>query len=332
MKARKYESWGEFLKTRREAKFRSAREFCSKVQVGISYPQYSRYEAGDQLPHLEQAIELFKLLEVPVLEGLLEWSRAQISDTSARGEVEGLLGRVRKGLPEPAEEAAEQAAEVTREEQVNKAVSGIGVFTTQTISLDDIIVFNRSHLRLFSSDPAYRDIFTYINSYAPEWISEEEIAEALGMAVKRAQEMLEQLSDLGVILLAGGKCRASKRNFYFPDDPDFFHLRNLNLTHNATAIMRKLGHEDLTQRRAYRGLITRELTAEQLDRVISRLDETVSSVVGMPETPNPEKIFSLCVLLGERFTRPRRFAGDVPGLRQSLSAPRGKNEEAPASP
>jgi transcriptional regulator with XRE-family HTH domain len=311
MEKRKYQSWGEFLKKRREAKFRSAREFCSKESVGISYPQYSRYEAGDQLPNLEQALDLCKRLDVPTLEGLLEWNRAQINDPTDLGDVDRLLGQVRTGAPVGAATPAPVAAPTVP----TAKVTGIGVFTHQTISLDDIIVFNRSHLKLFSSDPAYRDIFTYVNSYAPEWIAADEISSALDLPAAKTEQMLERLSDLGVILLAGAKCRASKRNFYFPDDPDFFHLRNLNLTHNATAIMRKLSHEDLLARRAYRGLVTRELTSEQLDRLVGRMDELVSETVGLPETTNPERIYSVCLLLGERFIRPSHKTGLLPVLR-----------------
>ncbi len=53
-----YQSWGGFLKSMREKRFRSAREFCSQVPMGIHYPQYSRYESGAQLPSLEQALAL----------------------------------------------------------------------------------------------------------------------------------------------------------------------------------------------------------------------------------------------------------------------------------
>jgi hypothetical protein len=301
------------------------------LKVGISYPQYSRYEAGDQLPNLEQALELCRLLSVPALEGLMEWNRAQMAGEIAQAalrDIESLLERIRVGgidsalAPPPAPTQASSSPVMPaapRPDGLAQKVTGIGVFTHATISLDDIIVFNRSHLKLFSSDPNYRDIFTYINSYAPEWIAGEEIAQALDLEQAVLDEMLEKLNDLGVILLAGGRCRASKRNFYFPDDPDFFHLRNLNLTHNATGIMRKLSHDDLVGRKAYRGLITRELTAEQLDLVITRIDELTSGVVGLPETSNPERIYSLCVLLGERYSRPSVALSAQPGLRRGLT-------------
>ena len=34
-------------------------------------------------------------------------------------------------------------------------------------SLDEVIVFNRSHLNLFQRDPHYRDIFTLANCFSP---------------------------------------------------------------------------------------------------------------------------------------------------------------------
>jgi transcriptional regulator with XRE-family HTH domain len=319
---RKYESWGDFLKKRREAHYRSAREFCTRVTVGISYPQYSRYEAGDQLPNLEQALELCRLLEIPPLEGLLEWNRAQIHGHPSKEHIDAILGRVREhgieavtsgSLPTPkgVVPAASTSAATGK--------SSSGLFTNASISPDDVIVFNRSHLRLFSSDPAYRDIFTYVNSYAPEWISCNELSQSLGIAIEKVEEMLEKLSDLGVILLAAGRCRATKKNFYFPDDEEFFELRNINLSHNTAGIMKRLNHEDLRKRRAFRGLLTREMTAEQLEMVISKIEELMGAVIDLPETSNPEKIYSMCVLLGERFSRPAAASAQE-GLRRGIVA------------
>lgn len=283
----KYLGWGNFLKTRREARFRSARELCTQVSLGISYPQYSRYEAGEQLPSLEQALSIGAILGITPLETLLEWSQAQVPahDLPTRGSVSKLLDEVRGTSP-----AASVSAWSSRT-------------TERTVPLDDVIVFNRSHLRVFASDPAYRDIFTYVNSFGPDWIESSEIAQALGLSRARAGKMLDQLSELGVIVLMDGKCRASKRNFYFPDDEDFFELRNINLNHNAGQIMNRLSYEDLMSRKAYRGLITRELTAEQVSQLLAGVDQLLGSLVAMPETPEPRTIYSLCVLFGERFSR-----------------------------
>jgi hypothetical protein len=38
--------------------------------------------------------------------------------------------------------------------------------------------------------------------------------------------------------------------------------------------------------------------------------------VGLPETNNPERIYSMCLLLGERFTRPAA-AAQAEGLRRT---------------
>ncbi len=317
---RKYESWGDFLKKRREAHYRSAREFCTRVTVGISYPQYSRYEAGDQLPNLEQALELCRLLQIPPLEGLLEWNRAQIYGHPSKDHIDAILMRVREHGVEAVTSGTLPTPKGVIPATSTSAATGkapSGLFTNATISPDDVIVFNRSHLRLFSSDPAFRDIFTYVNSYSPDWISCKEMSEALGISEVKLDEMLEKLSDLGVILLASGRCRATKKNFYFPDDEDFFELRNINLSHNTAGIMKRLTHQDLQKRRAFRGLLTREMTSEQLEMVISKVEELLGGVIDLPETANPEKIYSMCVLLGERFERPVTAAAEE-GLRRGI--------------
>jgi transcriptional regulator with XRE-family HTH domain len=290
----KYQSWGNFLKLRREKRFRSAREFCAQVPVGISYPQYSRYESGDQLPSLDQALSLCATLGVPPLEALLEWNQAQLSmqDLLTRAGVAKLLDEIRGQSHGPASTLPGWSSKTAE----------------RTVPLDDVIVFNRSHLRVFLSDPSYRDIFTYINSFAPDWITHEEIAQALDLSTERAQLMLEQLSELGVVMLKDGACRATKRNFYFPDDEDFFALRNLNLEHNAASILGRLRHEDLTTRKAYRGLVTRELTDEQVGLLLEGVEQLIGQVVAMPETDRPRTIYSLCVLFGERFSRQPLFS------------------------
>ncbi|OFZ80716.1 MAG: hypothetical protein A2583_06885 [Bdellovibrionales bacterium RIFOXYD1_FULL_53_11] len=305
----KYESWGEFIKRRRELCFRSAREFCNRVNVGISYPQYSRYEAGDQLPNLDQALQLCKLLGVTPIEGILEWCRAQISEDMVRTDLEKLLDGHR----------STKAGAEAKNEMQKKTVPA----KPSDFSLDDLIVFNRSHLKVFTSDPAYRDIFTYVNSFSPEWISSSEISQAIGIPPTKLSIMLEKLNDLGVLLVAGEKCRSTKRNFYFPDDPEFFEIRNLNFKHNSADILRKMKHDDISLRKSYRGLVTRELTSDQAEYFVKRLDAVANEFVMLPETENPDRIYSMCLLLGARFERPKikNTETGVRGVRQHSERP-----------
>lgn len=296
---KRYESWGEFLKGVRRRKYRSAREFCAQAQLAVSYPQYSRYESGEQLPPLDQAVGLFRHLEVPVLEGVLEWSRAQIQDEPAAQELANRLAALRSQV---------------RESRVEPSAAPEA---PGPLPLDEMIVFNRAHLKLFSSDPFYRDIFTYLNSCAPRWVRVEEVALSLGLEPSRAAVMLSDLHDHGVVVQdavaalqdAGAplrhepRFRAAKRIFYFPDDPDFFELRNLNLAHNTDAILRRINHEDVSKKRAYRGLITRELNAEQLSQLIARMDQLLSETLCLPESETSDRVYSVCTLVGERFAR-----------------------------
>jgi len=304
---RKYPSWGEFLKKKRGVKFRSAREFCTKVDVGISYPQYSRYEAGDQLPNLDQALKICRFLDVDSLEGLLEWSLAQVSNSKTKKNFEPFLEQVKSNGTSGIAEKLKNQQKLENEkedESTNKPASlGVSLFQRNKRSINSVFVFNRSHLNLFLSNPEYRDIFTYINSYSPEWIPYSEIALAIEKPVTEVEEMLEKLSDLGVLLLAGGKCRTSKKTFYFPDDEEFFELRNKNLEHNFNKVTNQFKFSDLETKKAHRSLITRELTQEQLEQVIVKIDQLKSDVLTYPETDHPEVIYSLCIALGERFKR-----------------------------
>jgi hypothetical protein len=254
---------------------------------------------------------------------LLEWNRAQITGHPSKEHIDAILTRVREHGVEAVTSGQLPAPKGVVPASSTSAAMGksaTGLFTNASISPDDVIVFNRSHLRLFSSDPAYRDIFTYVNSYSPDWISCKEMSQALGITEEKIEMMLENLSDLGVILLAAGRCRATKKNFYFPDDQDFFEMRNLNLAHNTAGIMKKLSHEDLQKRKAFRGLLTREMTPEQLEMVIAKVEELMGSVIDLPETHNPDRIYSMCVLLGERFARPQSAVAEE-GLRRGIQLP-----------
>lgn len=281
----KYGSFAGFLRSKREAKYRSAREFCARVKVQVSYPQYSRYEAGEQLPSLSQALTLADALGVDTLEMALEWNLAQIEGSgqkAVREQIQGLLQTIRTGhLPAPSTSTA-----------------------ASSIPLDDVIVFNRSHRDLFLKDPAYRDVFTFVNAFgAFEKITFEQIAKALDLPLKKISALVEHLTALGVVLREDGAVRAAKRNLYFPDDTDFFELRQRNIRHDLDKILGRITHADLFEKRAMRTLLTRELTASQAGWVMGQLESLLGNIMDLPEDPQARSIYSVCTVVGERFSR-----------------------------
>jgi len=212
-----------------------------------------------------------------------------------------------------------------------KPAAGGEVSRTTGVSLDDVIVLNRSHLRLLcSKEPAYRDIFTYVYVYAPDWITPEEVAVAFEIPIESVRGFFKELVELGVLMEQDGLVRPSKTNCYFPDDADFYELRNLNFTHNVNQIMKRLTFEDLKAGAAYRNLITRELSPRQIRSVIEGIEGLFRNVVGLAERPEPGAVHSLCVVLGERFARVRTAR---PGLKSSgraaLPAARPQAENGP---
>jgi len=238
----KYPGFASYLRSHRERNYRSARDFCARVKIGISYPQYSRYEAGDQLPPLVQSITIFGQLGVSPLEALLEWNKAQLSDASVQA------------APEPA---------------VAKTLKEIEVLLNQVRS----------------------------------GISVEELSRALKIEPPVIREMLEDLERLGVVLRKDESFVAAKRNFYFPDDADFFELRNLNVRHNFSQLMDNLQFEALSTRQAFRGLITREFTPAQYRWVVDQSERLLAQAVGLPEDEGGDVIYSVMTVVGERFRR-----------------------------
>lgn len=292
---KKYEIWGKFLKAKRSSQYRSAREFCQKVPVGISYPQYSRYEAGEQLPSLDHALRICRLLQIPLMEGLLEWSRAQVMEEEVLSKLEELIRQVRR------EKSGEWGSVLSV-----KPPQSSHLFA-QDSRLNDMLVFNRSHLSLFQKDPLYRDIFTFINSFAVETpMKVSHLAKALHLTERKLKSMLLQLEELGVLKLDSHQeeVQSSKKVFYFPDDEDFFSMRNMNFQHNASSILERLEFDDLSQRKAFRSLITRELSSGQVRQVVEGLEKLLSQVTGLKEDAQSDTIYSLCILFGERFNLP----------------------------
>ncbi len=286
---RKYELFGEFLRENRKKHHRSARGFCTTVDLGISYPQYSRYEAGEQLPSLEQVLKIADALEAPVMDAVQAWNLAQISDADARTRFREQWRLSKASESRPVEGPGHPGAQ-----------GGL----KEAMALDDVIVFNRAHLRLFQSDPAYRDIFTAVNC-ANGWATVSAIAQALHIAPERLRPMLLALNDHGVIDLDGDYCKTSKSNFYFPDDADFFEIRNRNFIYEAQSILANLKAQDVATKRSYRSLLTRDLSHAQLLAVIEKLDLVMAQVLEMEHYADSERIYSVCALVGPRYSRVR---------------------------
>ena len=311
-----YREWGLFLKDRREARYRSAREFCARVDLGISYPQNSRYETGAQLPSLQQAVRIAGELGVPMLECVLEWSRAQVRDARTRAELESLVASRRE------ERAVKSPVGSSSPNPSKGGAAGSGNFSG-TLSEDEdlpsfqdsVVVFSQPHLRLFSSDPIYRDLFTYLHIFcADQMRTASQIAIDLGLRTEVAVQMLEKLADLGVIVAmseevqnAAGFTEArqygpTSRAYYFPDDANFFALRNMNLQYNIKSILEKVRFEDISRRRAYRGLLTRGFSPQQVKWIHEKLEALLDEVLKLPPQPTePTLAYSLCLLFGERF-------------------------------
>ncbi|MGE0614671.1 MAG: helix-turn-helix domain-containing protein [Bacteriovoracia bacterium] len=285
-------NFAKLLKKTRSEKYRSARQFGQQVDLKISYPQYSRYESGEQLPSLDQAVLIMERLEIPLMQGILIWCQSQAKENASVIALERLIDQSTGVAP-----AAGPGQVARTAPQAN-------------VNLDEVIVFNRSHLKVFESDPSYRDVFTFISAYYPDWISEGELAAALGISREKVAKRVADLADLGVIRAKGtGKHErqqwtAAKSTFYFPDDEEFFGLRNQNLRHNMDNLLGKLKHEDIVAKRAMRGVVTRELSAEQVGLVIEGVERLMMRTVQMQAVPSASTgIYSLCFLLGERFSR-----------------------------
>ena len=273
----------------------SARAFTLQKSLPLSYAQYTRLESGRQFPTLEVALQLAPALQVSALEMAMTWlqCRAQLSDLA-----DSMLSEELQAM-EPVLRAQLQwrgrTQTLMRGRADPAAVADPYVFSGQQEEL-------RARL---SQDPWIRDVFVYVNSNYPDWIQEQELADVLGISVADLTLRTALLAREGVLQSAGGRLRAKRRTYYFPDTEAFFQARNLNFSHNVSRILPTLSFGELAARRAFRSVISRVLTGDQLAQVIGRLEQLLQEMSEYPDPKEPGAIFSLCILMGERFRKPR---------------------------
>lgn len=275
------------LKKWRLLRHASARAFVLTSRLPISYPQYSRFESGKQLPTLPMALEIAQRLGVPALQMSLAWLGQWTLSREGRG-FTSLLVELR--AIEPVIKAqlgwrgAELASDPDRESYVFAQEQG--------------------QLRQkMSRDPRYRDLFVYINGFFPDWVAFEELARALKLPVGEVEGLLEDLAEEGIVRISGAKVRVKMRTFFFPDSEPYFEARNLNVRHNVEKLLEDISYQALEDRRGFRTVVSRVLTEQQLELIIGRLEHLVQEIAEFPEVRDPKQIYSLCLLLGERFSR-----------------------------
>lgn len=269
-------------------------------------------------------------LSIPLMEGMGEWCRAQTSNVTAHDEIDQFL-LLQKQLDESVPDSEKTVLERPPVDQpILKA-------PTQSV-LDDTMVFNRSHLKLFLSDPLYRDIFAFANSAVknelPDWLSIREIADTFHISYDRAVEMVQKLDDLGVLEISETDpsiCRCAKYFYYFPDDKSFYELRNQNFSQNVNSIMNQMSLEMLHQKRGYRGLVTKALTESQVISLTEHIEKLVSDITMIPTQEKNSAIYSTCILLGKRFDQPTKVVRSAPGLKTELSSKEQDDQESSVS-
>lgn len=259
----------------------------------MSYPQYSRYESGLQLPSLAQAIHIGEQLQGSTAEVVLQWSRAQLEDPAHVG-VRVIDELLRSARGELTTGQVLRTGELRPSQQEKPA----------GIPLDDVLVFSRAHLRLFQSDPRFRDFFSYVNSFAgADGLTAAEIARGLELSEERASQMGVQLVELGVLRSAQGRFKAQKGVFYFPEDEDFFELRNQNFRHEVDSLLRKVTSVDLAANKGLRSLLTREFTPAQAVALQDALNQVFEKAVDLPMEEPVDRLYSLCLIFGERLRK-----------------------------
>jgi hypothetical protein len=77
----------------------------------------------------------------------------------------------------------------------------------------------------------------------------------------------------------------------------------MNVARNVASVLGRIEHAEIRNKQAYRSVVTRELTAGQARDMVAALEAVVTRIVEIPETPSPQRVFSLVLVLGTRFER-----------------------------
>lgn len=81
---RPYIEMGRFLRTWRESRFESAKDFVQSAELTIKYSLYVAYERGEALPTPAILLELSQVLERPVTDALALWAAVQMPTPELR--------------------------------------------------------------------------------------------------------------------------------------------------------------------------------------------------------------------------------------------------------
>ena len=232
---------------------------------GVSYPQYSRYEAGEQLP--KPSLRRFPSVRRWESRSLRRpwngiWPRWREPRVRPRVKLRHFWGR----FGPTALRLRARSRFPFRSMRSSFSIAAIAIFFSRIRRIAIFSPTSTHFMRLRKSPP-------------------KKFQRPSRFLRRNSIGMLENLIELGVIHKHGKRFAAAKSNFYFPDDTDFFELRQQNVRHNLEKVLDQITYSDLQEKRALRGLLTRELTPSQLGWVMGQIEGLLGRIVELPEDP-----------------------------------------------
>lgn len=286
-----YVDLGILLENWRRSKFRSALSFFKANSLSFSYSTYMEFERGIALPSPGQIVELAQLLGQDSFSGIKKWVQVQMPTLQLRQAFEAANTSDHKrrtsDAPKPPTPVVEPESKF----------SPPRFETTWVFGTKDYILLGKhpwlfdlclGMTRAYPSELTWQDLGMrsaqtfqkFVNEYLRVWKKEDHI----------------QVSKTGI--------KVTKPYLHLPKTEECHDLRLLFLRRALDHIAAQMTFDDLDKKVAFRGVITRTLSASQAQDWVKKLEILEQQFLAEPEIENKGEgvLHSLVLGLGRRVT------------------------------
>ena len=264
-----YRELGEFLKQKRQQKFRSALEFFRQVEFSFSYSLYADFEKGVALPSIDMMLELAKYFGIPEAEAAILWAKVQMPN--------GTLKQVFTFVPTK-----------YTEEKKQKHID-------ESPDFENTWVFGPQELKVLKKTPELWDLCLLLAQSYPEEIAFSEIHLNKGTFKDWIRSGHLTMSKKGVAL----QCQ----HIYLPRTQEWDEVRRNNIKRASSDLLANISARDIQQARGYREIIHRQLSAEQIEQIVTKLKTLEAEFKTIPYSKSKDsqnQMQALILILGKR--------------------------------
>lgn len=241
--------FSELVKTEREKKYNSAREFHRRTGLNCSYFYYSKIESGT-VPEIELALSIINLLGINLRKAITLWAQSQ--------------------MPTPESKA------------VFSSIGNSHLPQEQSLNITTTVGINRLQSELLRKNPIYWELLAFIGCTKKSGFPKtNNLSNQFGISESSIEKYLSDLFEHSLIDKNKNGSYVSKDWFFLPYEAEFDKIRDQNF---YRAVAQFKSQHDIKNK--YRNTLTRALSEKQLTEVSSLIDNIINHIVAMPDESN----------------------------------------------